>query len=184
LHKGQIKLLLSEIDFLTSFAEPGDTIVYAGAADGWHIPTLDAMFQPLRLRWRLFDPSQFRQEVYGWRKSSGGRVSVRRRIFTQEDAKYYGSNTVPRVLFISDIRTNEDNAIPDDVQVMQNQAMQMEWVQAMQPAACSLKFRGPFDYERTKERRHFKYLEGTMNVQVGTSLCAILHCFRVLVAYI
>jgi hypothetical protein len=33
-HKGQLKLLLSEIDFLTDFARHGDTVVYAGAACG------------------------------------------------------------------------------------------------------------------------------------------------------
>jgi hypothetical protein len=55
-HKGQLKLLLSEIDFLTDFARHGDTVVYAGATCGSHLPILARMFKDLRLSWHLFDP--------------------------------------------------------------------------------------------------------------------------------
>ena len=40
LHWGQRKLLLSEIEFLTLYAAPGDLVLYAGAAPGGHIPYL------------------------------------------------------------------------------------------------------------------------------------------------
>jgi hypothetical protein len=68
-HKGQLKLLLSEIDFLTNFARHHDTVVYAGAECGSHLPILARMFKDLQLSWHLFDPSPFDKSVYDWQES-------------------------------------------------------------------------------------------------------------------
>jgi hypothetical protein len=54
---GQRKLLLSEIEFLTLFARPGDVVVYAGAAPGYHIPYLLDLFPFIKMV--LVDPRQF-----------------------------------------------------------------------------------------------------------------------------
>lgn len=57
-HWGQRKLLLSEIEFLTLYSEPGITVVYAGAAPGTHIGYLSRLF-PEVSRFVLVDPSPF-----------------------------------------------------------------------------------------------------------------------------
>ena len=137
-HKGQIKLLLYEIDFLCTYAKKGCTVVYAGAAGGWHIPTLDAMFFPLQLKWKLYDPSAFHPDVYRWKRQNSDRVQVLNTIFTGIDAMKL--QATKDVLFISDIRTKseDDDRAPGDPSVMENQQVQMDWVQKMQPLACSL----------------------------------------------
>ena len=168
-HMGQMKLLLSEIDFLSDFARAGDTVVYAGAADGEHIPTLDCMFQSLGLVWHLFDPSRFSTRVMQWMSANKGRVFVYRRCFLTEDAIYF--KPFHKLLFICDIRTKENDcskhAMPDDSHVMCNQQAQMEWVRYMDPVACCLKFRGAFGYaeEAGAKYRHFQYLKGELRIQ-------------------
>jgi hypothetical protein len=57
-HWGQRKLLLSEVEFLTSAVGPSPAhVVYAGAAPGTHLTLLAALF-PL-VRFTLVDPSPF-----------------------------------------------------------------------------------------------------------------------------
>lgn len=154
-HKGQLKLLLSEIDFLLTYAKPGDKIIYAGAANGSRIPVLDKMFLPLDLQWQLYDPCPFHADVHAWKRQFPARVQFFREPFLPVSSTDAGEGK--RVLFISDIRTSSGFAKPDDTQVMENQALQMSWVLRMQPAACSLKFRGSFTY--TPENKHFDYLK-------------------------
>jgi hypothetical protein len=168
-HMGQMKLLISEIDFLSNLARAGDLVVYAGAADGAHIPTLDCMFQHLRLTWHLFDPSRFSTQVMQWMTANRDRVFIYRRCFHSQDAMYF--KQVGTVLFICDIRTKQDHSnsksVPDDSHVMSNQMAQMEWVRLMDPVACCLKFRGTFNYaeEAGAKYRHFQYLRGELRVQ-------------------
>lgn len=93
-HWGQRKLLLSEIEFLTEFAEPGDVVLYAGAAPGTHILYLSDLFE--KVSFVLVDPAKF--------KCKGtDRVVVRQEYFSTELAMEFVS--AQRVLFICDIRT-------------------------------------------------------------------------------
>ena len=133
-HMGQVKLLLSEIDFLTDFAiNRGTVIVYVGAADGMHIPTLDRMFMDLRLQWRLYDPSPFSQNVLDWQKRNPDRVKVHTRVFTDEDTAAYASLDQEEVLFICDIRTlGAGRAQPGDEEVMLNQVLTVHLLLAYQ----------------------------------------------------
>ena len=59
IHWGQRKLHLSEIDFFTSNTDKNElyTVVYAGAANGHHIPLLSKMFP--NLEFHLYDPAPF-----------------------------------------------------------------------------------------------------------------------------
>ena len=58
LHFGQRKLLLSEIEFLTSIGDVTDAIVvYAGAANGSHLPFLFSLFPATKFV--LIDPAPF-----------------------------------------------------------------------------------------------------------------------------
>lgn len=115
----------------------------------------------------MYDPSAFHGEVHKWKENNSHRVKINNEIFVNSDAAHFGSPG-NRVLFISDIRTRDEKEgkIPGDLSVMENQDMQMEWVNLMNPAACSLKFRGAFNYmENGEEFLHFDYLAGELNVQ-------------------
>jgi hypothetical protein len=171
---GQMKLLISEIDFLSDFARHCDNVVYAGASDGRHIPTLDAMFRPLNISWSLFDPCRFDACVMDWSRKNSNRISLFRRCFVDQDAVYY--NGFKRVLFISDIRTGgqqqhtrtrdgNHRVAPGDENVMEDQTMQMRWVHLMHPTACCLKFRGTFTYEDCQEQSSFDYIHGQLRLQ-------------------
>lgn len=166
-HMGQMKLLISEIAFLNDFADDGTIVVYVGAADGTHIPTLDSMFQPMKLCWHLFDPSRFSPEVMLWMRQNQLRVFVYRRCFYADDAAYFKGFRA--VLLISDIRNKEDfldnDSIPEETNVVQDQAMQMDWVKSMQPTACCLKFRGTFDYMINTDAEEFEYINGELRIQ-------------------
>ena len=55
-HLGQLKLLLSEVEFLTPFYGKQMRVVYAGAAPGVHVPILAEMFSTMHFV--LVDPAQ------------------------------------------------------------------------------------------------------------------------------
>lgn len=76
MHWGQRKLLLSEIEFLTLFSEPGVTVVYAGAAPGTHTASLARLFPEVH-QFVLVDPSPFIAK-------SSDRIVVRQEYFTAE----------------------------------------------------------------------------------------------------
>ncbi|KNH05552.1 hypothetical protein XU18_3523 [Perkinsela sp. CCAP 1560/4] len=94
IHWGQRKLLLSEIQFLSLYANPKhvracvsqDTtppmthadpcclVVYAGSAPGTHLTAMPLVF-PLyfsNFHFELHDPRQFDQSLYAWEKSCAG----------------------------------------------------------------------------------------------------------------
>ena len=142
-HYGQRKLLMSEIEFLTLHAWPGDTVVYAGAAPGTHIPFLCRMFASLDLTYVLVDPA-FPEEVV---------VPPCRKIrnlfqvegTTENCASHWrGRNDV---LFISDIRTNtsvDQQRPPSARDVELDMELQRRCVDRMRPRAGMLKFRLPW----------------------------------------
>lgn len=169
IHKGQLKLLVGEISFLTQFARCFDTVLYVGAADGLHIPVLDTMFKHLQLRWILFDPCSFHWTVLNWCQQNASRVSLHNTVFTMQHAEELRGACSAKLLFISDIRIvdlcNERGCFfPSDEQVMKDQDMQMNWVLCMQPTACSLKFRSAFHFDDHKTTS-FRYLDGILHVQ-------------------
>jgi hypothetical protein len=158
IHKGQIKLLLNEIDFLTDFAEPGDVVVYAGAADGRHLPTLYRMFEHLHMTWHFYDPRPFHADTQKFAASHPRSFLLHNTFFTDETAAKHSSS--PNALFISDIRSDAMH----DSEIMRDMAMQRDWVEAMRPKAFSLKFRGAYEYAEGGNP-FFSYLDGEMRVQ-------------------
>ena len=56
IHLGQLKLLISEIMFLTKKAKDGDRVLYVGAAEGYHTAKLADMFPTLTFD--LWDPGR------------------------------------------------------------------------------------------------------------------------------
>jgi hypothetical protein len=125
LHSGQRKLLLVEIEFLQNESREGDTILYAGAAPGYHLPELIAKF-PGR-NWILVDP-QF----------ISVRPSANVAIYTRYlDVAF--AQTLSFDLFLSDIRREAvENKVCEDMDLQKNIHLKCK------PRASLLKFRLPY----------------------------------------
>jgi cap2 methyltransferase len=163
LHLGQRKLLMSEIEFLTNHGEKSNLVVYAGAADGKHIPYLASLF-PNHI-FHLYDIGRYSPEVIQYAKRHH-QLQVYSQLFSNSDAeKYAGKNT----LFISDIRTVETvngKKNPDLEQtVPRDMELQKEWFHIMTPAAALFKFRLPYMDPDTHEECYFEYLDGDLYLQ-------------------
>ena len=108
LHWGQRKLLMSEIEFLTIYWDqqkiPNPLCVYAGAAEGTHIPFLSEMFPSFEFHLYDMRPFNIDQEVLdkGRIKLFSGDVEG---MFTDEVAKRYAGRD--DVFFVSDIRSSD-----------------------------------------------------------------------------
>jgi hypothetical protein len=138
-HLGQLKLLMSEILFLTKFAKDKNKVVYVGAAEGYHISYLADMFPTLLFE--LWDATPFKLEI---KKN----IKLFKRYFEETDAIQY-SKEGNNILFISDIRNVEigftklfietDNSY--DKMIEDDNSKQYKWVNTIKPIAAYLKFR-------------------------------------------
>lgn len=163
-HIGQRKLLIMEIEFLTNWAEPGDIVIYAGAAHGGHHEILSLLFKDVLFL--LYDPGDFIIEENYNKVIEPGTMITNRKIFkeffTDSVANYlrnlYKEN---RILFISDIRRMDAN-LPDeekDKSIKGDMESQMRWVQILNPTASLLKFRLLYTPGQ------MRYLDGFMYLQ-------------------
>jgi len=155
IHWGQRKLLMSEIEFLTLYAEPGDTVVYAGAAPGNHTYFLSLMF-PF-LKFVLVDPSPFYC-------ISTPRIDVRQEFFSDQTCEEFQElGKQGKILFISDIRT-ACWQVMSDVEVENAVAWDMEaqqrWHLLIFSKRSMLKFRLPWKPGCTD------YLDGDVHLPV------------------
>lgn len=165
LHIGQRKLLMTEVDFITDFAKPGDTIVYAGSASGIHIPFLAGLFEDKNIKFDLWDPRDFDlTRRQGVSEAVMARVKVYQDFFTNDTAKDYAKHG-DKILFICDIRTGtEGDDMPTEETVEQDMEMQRQWVEIMNPRAFMLKFRLNYMPD-DKPNTPFPYLEGEARIQ-------------------
>lgn len=153
IHHGQRKLLLTEIDFLTRYGHLSDTVLYVGAASGYHLNFLSSIFPH---KFILVDPAPV-----GWQIEESERVTIISDFFTSEMAKAYTD-----ILFICDIRnisvTGERGSDEEQEIVDLDMQYQKEWVEIMQPKASMLKFRLPWNVD------HVEYLDGDIYFQPWT----------------
>lgn len=149
-HNGQMKLLFSEIQFLTRHARPGDKIVYAGAAPGIHLKILFQMFP--NLSWVLIDPAKIviRPSEH---------IEVIQGLMTDDLAESYQDDD-HNTLFISDIRTGSTENEEWDEEIEDNMIMQKSWCDIMKPRRALLKFRLSW------KRATTTYFSGTIFNQV------------------
>jgi len=75
--RGQRKLLLAEIDFLTRYVQEGVTVVYAGAAPGTHLNYLAELFPSVK-KFVLVDPAEFKCHP------NSDRIVILQQFFTDE----------------------------------------------------------------------------------------------------
>ncbi len=141
-HIGQLKLLLSEIEFLTPYYGRSLHVIYAGAAPGVHIPILAQMFPTMRFV--LVDPA--RSMI-----SNGEYTNIEviqdfmSEALASEFAAKFSSDSL---LFISDIRVGAPgNGETDEEQqfrIQRDMDAQRWWVKRMHPLSSILKFRLPW----------------------------------------
>ena len=157
-HRGQLKLLLSEMAFLQPFRGTPHTVVYAGAAPGLHVPILARMFP--EMHFILIDPHP--SAVGDGQLPNAVTLEVR---MTDQMADELGTRYAnTRLLFISDVRVGipvEDEPTEPSrdhqLRVHADMVAQMGWYQRLRPRAGLLKFRLPWDLEP-----HTQYLSGTI----------------------
>lgn len=150
LHWGQLKLFLTELEFLTKVKKEADGkevwFVYAGSAPGDHIPYLHSLFP--EMHFELYDPNEF---VF----DDTDMIKTHVQFFTDEDAKQWSNQENKYVAFCSDIRT--EPATNENVE--RNMKMQREWWEIMQPDLAMFKFRLPWDDSKTT------YMKGDIYIQ-------------------
>jgi hypothetical protein len=140
LHWGQLKLMLSEIEFLTIAIQNYKSskkiyFVYAGAAPGDHINTLQRMFPSIYFE--LYDPNKFIVK-------DNAHLKTHVQFFTNADAEYWRDAVTKNNLFLifcSDIRTEPAT----NANVIRNMNMQLEWWKIMNPDLSMFKFRLPWE---------------------------------------
>jgi hypothetical protein len=157
-HWGQRKLLLGEIDLLCRLDKTQNyVVVYAGAADGRHMPILTKLFPNITLH--LYDPRPFYQGIKSNRiLINPYNIEGKEGWFTDETAQHYSE--YKNIVFISDIRCE-----PTEAQIIQNQADQQRWVKMMRPVLSMLKLKLPYpDYEKT-DGQYYTYMKGTIRFQ-------------------
>lgn len=161
LHKGQYKLYLSEVDFLTDYARYGSLIIYVGAASGMHINELYDEFKHMNLSYHLYDINIFDSKL-----QTKENITLFLEYFTDEHCQRYKEYN--DILFISDIR-NMDIGKGLDV-VPEDMSLQMGWVLKINPRASMLKFRLPYDSDTPIE-----YLDGENRLQAYAA-CSTTEC--------
>lgn len=153
-HLGQLKLFFTELLFLTKYATDGDTVLYIGAAPGYHTSKLAELFP--KLTFDLWDPRKFEVE----QKSN---IKVYNHFFTNESAINYSQQKL-NILLMCDIRTLEIGKYKKQIEKMDeivedDMTMQARWANIIKPKQAYLKFRLPYGI------KNFKYLTGTIYLQ-------------------
>jgi hypothetical protein len=154
-----------ELEFLTLFAEPGDTVLYAGAAPCTPLPLLLKLFPDIS--WVLYDPRDFDRKVVEISRERNSQVRIINGYFTNETIRNW---RVPRekTLFMSDIRTG-DHAVQDFAQfeqrVEEDNQRQVEWYRLLRPRKAILKYRPPYSDDINQVTT---FLEGEFILQPWT----------------
>lgn len=181
-HMGQLKLLMSEILFLSKVSQKGDIVVYAGAAPGYHTYKLAKMFPDLKFE--LWDPRKFDIK-------ERDNITTHQNFFTVDVAHKYAQRKED-ILFISDIRDKEFGRVVkeknikrkfeiDEQVITTDMKRQMEWTKIIKPKWAYLKFRLPYKSGTTLYFPGKIYLQPYSPVSTETRL--MTHDYDHLVEY-
>src|SRR6185437_11524233 len=124
-HLGQRKLIMTEIYFLTRYGHLSNNVVYAGSADGLHLPILHSMFPDKRLF--LYDPAKFSQHVRRASERNPDKISITQSFFPPPAQDEFYDIVKERFIFISDIRSKTEK-VPSDEDVTRDMNLQKEWI--------------------------------------------------------
>lgn len=141
-HFGQMKLLMTEIHFLSKYYKNGMLVLYVGAASGYHIKKIMELFP--KIEFDLYDPLKFDIQP-------SNKIKIFNQFFGDDDAKKY-SNMKRDIIFITDIRGEPQNMKESDEGyeaefekiVNEDMKRQLRWTRIIKPVASSFKFRLPF----------------------------------------
>jgi hypothetical protein len=171
-HWGQLKLLLSEIEFLTLYwlqrpemREKPVHMVYAGASPGSHIVILAELF-PL-LTFDLYDP---RIKAFDARLVNMKQVKLYG-FFDDDAAKKYADKSeegYPLMFLVSDIRSGDDqtdSTMEFEDAVRRDMDWQARWCELSKCDQALLKFRLPYGNATTNATEKYEYLAGTIYIQ-------------------
>lgn len=154
-HLGQLKLLISEIEFLTPYRGKRMTVVYAGAAPGLHVPSLLKLFRGMHFV--LVDPMPSVVKP-------AANVEVIQRAMTVDLAWELAKRFGRAVLFISDVRTAPPSKEADrdaQLRIQKDMEAQLDWHAALDPVASMFKFRLPWSLTP-----YTKYPKGRIHLPV------------------
>nr|AAC33825.1 poly(A) polymerase regulatory sub-unit [Heliothis armigera entomopoxvirus] len=154
---GQIKLLINEIRFLTEDVEIYKNynnkiinILYIGSGKGYHIPLLMEIYSKYNIIWHLYDPNGHCDKLNEI-SNKNNNVNIYNQIFDKKDVELY--EDVQNLLFISDIRTIDDDKIePNTKNLIHDYDIQNYVLKQLKPIAL-IKQRDPFpnDWDESYE---------------------------------
>ena len=166
IHLGQLKLLLSEMQTIIYYMDTTliKTVVYVGAAHGYHIYVLNKLFPTLQFH--LYDIS----DKWDKRLYKEENIIIYNRYFDEKDVKKW-KESKEEILFISDIRNLEVGLEEDkkinltafETMVREDMIIQKEWVEQIKPSLSLLKFKLQYPNEEKKKEA---YLDGTVFRQI------------------
>ena len=167
---GQLKLLLSEIQFINNYWDSdkikNPIILYIGAAGGEHINILAKLYP--QFEYHLYDKPV---EPFKWSENLFGndKITIYDKYFTDEDMDPWGNKD--NVFLISDVRSlsyerTEDEEIEkkNENLVDEDMRLQEKWVKNIKPVESLLKFRLPVPFDWQKEK-NYKYFDGLVYFQ-------------------
>lgn len=170
---GQLKLLISELQFFNKYWNPIEVpkpvCVYVGAAPGTHIKALSKLLP--QVTFELYDGREFDASL-----SELPNVKTHVQYFTEQTAAQYANRS--DIYLISDIRSlvyNTEDGDSDEIQlkneeiVSKDMNMQLSWVQQIKPVKAHLKFRPPYDLPCIKTDT-CNYLDGDIYKQAFSPL--------------
>ena len=171
IHLGQLKLLMTEVDFMTKYGHLSNIVVYSGAAPGIHTSFLSYLFP--KHTFHLYDPGFNDTTFYKYNPKGGPKVinsniKAYKSYFTDKIATLFWNQYSGKILFINDVRVGSANRANDpyDVKeenVRKDNIAQKRWYDIMKPVATSLKFRFPFTSKETSS-----YIKGDFTLQCYT----------------
>ena len=140
-HNGQLKLFLTEVDFLEEvlhyFKEEECVLVYAGAAEGYHFPLIEKMYP--KMRFIVYDPREFGytptkntiqktgKEGFFTIDTAKNMDKIIKKHFPDITSKY-------KLFFTSDIRMKEEkDPSKDELMIFNQNKEQLEWICNMNP---------------------------------------------------
>ncbi len=155
LHWGQLKLMLTEIEFLTlviedhkkNFKNKKLTVVYPGAAPGDHIELLARLFPTMTFV--LYD-------LVAYSIKATDKIILKHQFFTDIDAQEWNSaKDTNYIAVISDIRTMpvSHTSIKEDMD------RQLGWWKIMNPHMTIYKFRLQYDNNKTEYPKGDIYIQ-------------------------
>jgi hypothetical protein len=162
IHWGQRKLLLTEIEFLTTYGNADQTckkkyVIYVGGAPGTHIIYLSKLFPDVCFE--LYDP-----RVFDNRLLKNDKIKIHQQFFTDKTADEWKSvnHKDKDILFISDIRTASSEFSEEKFEacVKDDNIKQMNWYNIIKPIFTMFKFRLPYNSDELTE-----YLDGEIYIQ-------------------